>query len=257
MKKLLPLVALSAAALAGQSPVFPAARLVDLTHPFDAQTIYWPTAQPFRYEKEHWGVGPGGYFYAAGRYSASEHGGTHLDAPIHFAEGTATVDEIPPADLFLPAVVVDVSARTQGNPDYRVQPSDLSAWERVHGRIPAGSAVLVRTGWGRYWPDRARYLGTAKPGDVAGLRFPGIGVEAAKVLAARGVRAVGIDTASIDHGRSKDFIAHRTLYAENIYGLENLANLEKLPPRGATLIALPMKIAGGSGAPVRVVALLP
>jgi kynurenine formamidase len=177
MKKLLPLVALSAAALAGQSPVFPAARLVDLTHPFDGQTIYWPTAQPFRYEKEHWGVGPGGYFYAAGRYSASEHGGTHLDAPIHFAEGKAAVDEIPLADLFLPAVVVDVSARAQGNPDYRVQPSDLAAWERAHGRIPAGSAVLVRTGWGRYWPDRARYLGTAKPGDVAGLRFPGIGVE--------------------------------------------------------------------------------
>lgn len=257
MGKLLSLSALFAAALAGQAPVFSPARLVDLTHPYDDKTIYWPTAQPFRYEKEHWGVRPGGYFYAAGRYSASEHGGTHLDAPIHFAEGRATVDQIPVADLFLPAIVIDVSAAARSNPDYQAQAADIAAWERAHGRISAGTAVLVRTGWGRYWTDPKRYLGTDRPGDVAGLRFPGIGAEAAKALVARGVRAVGIDTPSIDYGRSKDFQTHRILYAANIYGLENIANLEKLPPRGATLMALPMKIAGGSGAPVRAVALLP
>lgn len=251
------ITALMGAALSAQAPRFHPSKLVDLTWNYDENTIYWPTAQPFHYEKEHWGKGPRGYFYASGRYSASEHGGTHLDAPIHFAQGKATVDAIPVADLFLPAAVIDVSTHCAANPDYQVQLSDITAWERAHGRIPPSSAVLVRTGWGRFWPDKAKYLGTATPGDVAGLRFPGIGEEAAKVLAARGIRAVGIDTPSIDYGRSKDFLAHRVLYAANIYGLENIANLEKVPPQGAVLIALPMKITGGSGAPVRIVALLP
>lgn len=250
-------VGLCAVAFAAQAPRFDTAKLVDLTWPYDARTIYWPTAQPFHYEKEHWGQGPGGYFYAAGRFAASEHGGTHLDAPVHFAEGRRAADEIPVADLLLPAVVIDVRGKAAADPDYAVAPADIAGWERNHGRIPAGSAVLIRTGWGRFWPDRRKYLGTDKPGDVAGLRFPGIGVEAAKMLVARGIRAVGIDTPSLDHGRSKDFLAHRILLAENIYGLENVANMEKLPATGATLIALPMKIAGGSGAPVRIVALLP
>jgi kynurenine formamidase len=248
---------LLAAVLCAQAPVLDRSRLVDLTYPFDEKTVYWPTAQPFRYEKEHWGKAPGGYFYAAGRYAASEHGGTHLDAPVHFAEGKAAVDAIPVADLFLPAVVIDVAAKAAADPDYLLQPADIADWERAHGRIPAGSAVLVRTGWGRFWPDRKKYLGTDRPGDTAGLRFPGIGPEAAKALAVRKIRAVGIDTASLDYGRSKDFATHRILAAENIYGLENIANLEKAPATGATLIALPMKIAGGSGAPVRIVALLP
>ncbi|HWQ55908.1 MAG TPA: cyclase family protein [Bryobacteraceae bacterium] len=245
------------AALSAQPPRFPPSKLVDLTWAFDENTIYWPTAQPFRYEKENWGKGPGGYFYASGRYSASEHGGTHMDAPVHFAEGKTTVDAIPVADLFLPAAVIDISAKCATSPDYQLQLSDVAAWERAHGRIPPDSAVLVRTGWGRFWPDKRKYLGTAAPGDVAGLHFPGIGEEAAKALAARGIRAVGIDTPSIDYGRSRDFLAHRVLYALNIYGLENIANLEKVPAQGAILIALPMKIGGGTGAPVRIVALLP
>ena len=136
--------------------------------------------------------------------------------------------------------------------------ADIKQWERQHGRIEAGAVVLVRTGWGRFWPDRKTYLGSDAPGDTANLHFPGISREAAELLAReRRIDGVGIDTASLDFGQSKDFIAHRILNGANIYGLENVANLERLPAVGATIIALPMKIKGGSGGPVRIIALLP
>lgn len=230
--------------------------IVDLTHPFDEQTIYWPTAKPFTWEKEAWGPTPGGYWYSAARYSASEHGGTHVDAPIHFAQGRQTVDQIPLSSLIGPAAVIDVTPAAARDPDYRLSAADVTAWEGKHGRIVAGTIVLIRTGWGRSWGNRKAYLGDDRPGETGNLHFPGISREAAELLVARRVHAVGIDTASLDHGPSKDFIAHRTLASANIPGLENVANLERLAPTGATLIALPMKIRGGSGGPARVVAIL-
>jgi kynurenine formamidase len=233
------------------------AKIVDLTYAFDDRTMYWPTAKPFVWEKEAWGRSPGGYFYSAGRYSASEHGGTHLDAPIHFAEGKQTADAIPIANLVGPAVVIDISAAASKNADALLTPADIESWEREHGRIPAHSILLVRSGWGSRWGDKKAYLGTDKPGDTANLHFPGIAFEAAELLVQRGIDAVGIDTASIDHGPSKDFMTHRILNGADIYGLENVANLERLPETGATLIALPMKIAGGTGGPVRIIAILP
>lgn len=232
-------------------------KLVDLTYPFDENAIYWPNAQPFKWEKSSWGRTEGGYFYAAGRYAASEHGGTHLDAPIHFAEGKQTIDEVPLDRLVAPAVVIDISQACAGDADYLLKPQDVTSFEKTNGRIAPGTIVLVRTGWGRFWPDKKRYLGSNVPGDTANLHFPGIGRPAAELLAKRKIAAVGIDTASMDHGPSKDFIAHRILGEANIYGLENVANLDKVPVRGATIIALPMKIKGGSGGPVRIVALLP
>ena len=242
-----------------RAPVpFDVARAIDLTYPFDEQTIYWPTARPFRWERDAWGETPGGYFYASGSYSASEHGGTHLDSPVHFAAGRRTTDEIPLSSLIAPAVVIDISAACARDRDYLLRVADISAWERRHGPIPAGSIVLIRTGWGRFWPDRRRYMGTDAPGDTANLHFPGISREAAQFLAtARRINGVGIDTASLDYGQSRDFIAHRILSEANIYGLENVANLERLPATGATLIALPMKIRGGTGGPARIIAILP
>jgi kynurenine formamidase len=233
-------------------------KLVDLTWPYDEKTIYWPTGKAFQWEKESWGPSPGGYWYASGRYAASEHGGTHIDAPIHFGKGKQTLDEIPLAQLVARAIVVDISAACARNPDYSLSAADLAAWEKAHGRIPDSSIVLVRTGWGKFWPDKKRYLGSDTPGDTAHLHFPGIAPDAAKFLAEqRKIAGVGIDTASIDHGPSKDFMTHRILNGAGIYGLENVAYLEKVPVTGATLIALPMKIKGGSGGPVRIVALLP
>ncbi len=233
-------------------------KLLDLTYSYDEETIYWPTARPFRWEKESWGPSPGGYWYSAARYSASEHGGTHLDSPIHFAENGETADEIPLSRLIGPAVVVDITVMANTNPDYRLTIEDLTSWEQNHGRFPRGAILLVKTGWGRHWPDRKRYLGTDKPGDVAGLRFPGISREAAEWIANRqSFSGVGIDTASIDYGRSTDFIAHRILNGAKIYALENVARLERVPPTGATIFALPMKIRGGSGGPARIIAITP
>jgi kynurenine formamidase len=232
-------------------------KAIDLTYDYDEKTIYWPTAQPFRFEHESWGVSPGGWWYSAGRYSASEHGGTHIDSPIHFAKGQVTTEAIPLSRLIAPAVVIDVAGQCAGHADYLVTAADLQAWEKVHGPIPRGAIALIRTGWGKYWPDKKRYLGTDKQGDVAGLHFPGIAKSAAELLVKRAVVGLGIDTASMDFGQSKDFATHQVLNGAGIYGLENVANLERVPVTGATLIALPMKIKGGSGGPVRMIALLP
>jgi kynurenine formamidase len=239
-------------------PALPDAKVVDLTYAFDATTIYWPTDQSFRWERTKWGPAPGGYWYASATYAASEHGGTHIDSPIHFAEGGATVDRIPPEKLIGPAVVIDVSEACARDRDYRLRVADIAAWERAHGPIPAGAIVLMRTGWGRFWPDKVRYLGSATPDDAASLHFPGISQEAARWLAAeREIDGVGTDTASLDAGPSRDFLAHRALNGAGLYGLENVAHLDRLPPTGATLIALPMKIKGGTGAPTRIIAILP
>jgi kynurenine formamidase len=235
----------------------PADRLVDLTHAFDAHTIYWPTARGFELDPVARGTSEGGWWYAANDFCAAEHGGTHLDAPFHFAEHGWTVDQIPLARLTGPAAVVDVSARATADPDAMVTVADLDAFEAAHGRFEAGTIVLLRTGFGTRWGDRARYLGTAVPGDVKGLRFPGLDPDAARRLVERGAGAVGIDTASIDRGRSADFRAHQVLGTANVPVFENLARLDALPPRGATFIGLPMKIGGGSGAPLRAIAVLP
>jgi kynurenine formamidase len=237
---------------------FDRSKLVDLTHSFDQSTIYWPNAESFRWEKERWGKSETGSWYAAARYAASEHGGTHIDSPIHFAEGKATVDEIPLTQLVGPAVVVDVTKQSKRDPDYQVSASDIQRWERNNGRIPVGAIVLFRTGWSKFWPDKKRYIGSDVPKDTAHLHFPGLARDAAEYLAKRArIVGIGIDTASIDPGISRDFIAHQILNGANFYGLENLANLERLPAKGAWIIALPMKIRGGSGAPTRVIAVLP
>jgi kynurenine formamidase len=231
--------------------------IVDLTHAYNEKTVYWPTApSKFRLEKLAYGPTDGGYFYSAFALSTPEHGGTHLDAPIHFSESGQTADMIPLERLMAPAVVIDVSAQARASRDYRLTLDDVVAFEKTHGAIPAHAIVLLRTDWSRHWPDAKAYLGDDRPGDASRLSFPSYGDDAARLLVEeRRAAALGVDTASIDFGRSTDFIVHRLAAARNVPGLENLTNLDRLPPRGATVIALPMKIEGGSGGPVRVVAL--
>jgi kynurenine formamidase len=242
-------------------PGFPAGTLVDLSHAYDEQTIFWPTAlEGFKLEKVADGVTPAGYYYAANNFCTAEHGGTHLDAPVHFAAGHPAADRIPLDRFIGPAVVVDVTAAAEKNADYLVTTADLEAWEREHGRISADAIVLLRTGFSKRWPDAAGYLGTAERGEqaVPKLHFPGLHPDAAKwIVANRPVKAIGIDTASIDYGQSTLFESHRTLYERDIPAFENLTNLDRLPITGAHIIALPMKIGGGSGAPLRAVAILP
>jgi kynurenine formamidase len=235
------------------------AEIVDLSHAFDERTLYWPTApSTFVLERLHHGPTPGGFFYAANSFCTPEHGGTHFDAPIHFAEGRRSADAVPVRQLVGPAVVLDVSRQAAADPDYRLALADVRAWEAAHGAIPAGAIVALRTGWGTRWPDRKRYLGDDTPGDASKLHFPSYGEEAAAYLVGeRQVGALGVDTASIDHGPSRDFRVHRLAAAADVPGLENLANLDRLPLAGAWIIALPMKIAGGSGGPLRAVAILP
>ena len=235
-----------------------AGRWVDLTYSYSEETIYWPTAEGFRLEEESYGMTPGGWFYSSYKYSASEHGGTHFDAPIHFAEGRDASEAVPLDRLIGPVAVVDVSE--QASPDYLVTVDDLTKWESRHGPIPPGAILLLRTGWGERWPDPVRYLGTDLKGPeaVPELHFPGLGPDAARWLVEnREIDAIGIDTPSIDYGQSTTFETHQILYEENMPGFENVAHLEELPEWGAYLVALPMKIQGGSGGPLRVVAFIP
>ncbi len=233
--------------------------LVDLTYPYDDNTVFWPTSPTqFTLESLAYGVGDQGFFYSANQFCTPEHGGTHLDAPIHFAEARHTVDQIPLDRLIGPAVVIDISAQAAADRDYRLQLEDVRNFETEHGDVPEGAIVLVHTGWGQFWGDALAYLGDNTPGDASNLHFPSFGLEAVRHLVTqRKIAAIGIDTASIDFGQSTDFLVHRLVAEGNMPGLENVANLDQLPPTGAFVIALPMKIAGGSGGPVRVIALLP
>jgi kynurenine formamidase len=250
------LLALAAACRPRANPidVLQSGSWVDLSYPFDSTTIYWPTAQPFRLEVVSAQRTAGGYYYAANNIAAAEHGGTHLDAPVHFAEGKHATDQIPLDQLIGASVVVDVTSQVaEQGADYQITPQLL---ESAGVDSFAGKIVLVRTGWGSRWPDRARYLGTGKIGQaaVAELHFPGIHPNAARWLRDRGVKAVGIDTPSIDFGQSQTFETHQLLFAANIPAFENVAHLDQLPATGAFVIALPMKIGGGSGGPLRIVA---
>lgn len=236
------------------------ADLVDLTHTYDEQTLYWPSSPPARFELKELAYGrtTGGWFYSSYAVCTPEHGGTHLDAPIHFAEGRRTADQIPLGQLIAPAVVIDISSKAAADADYRLTAADIREWEQRNDAIAAGTIVLLRTGWSKRWPDRLAYFGDSSTTSSANLHFPSYGEDAARLLVTeRRVAALGVDTASIDYGASQDFIVHQIANAADVPGFENITNLERVPARGAWIIALPMKIGKGSGAPVRIVAAVP
>jgi kynurenine formamidase len=253
------LLALEVPVMAQRSRTFPPDRIVDLTYAFDANSVYWPTAEQFKLETDFEGMTDKGYFYSAYRYSAAEHGGTHLDSPVHFAKGRASVDQLSLEQLMGPAIVIDVTAQCAANRDYLVSVADFQNWERRNGRIKWGTIVLLRTGFGKHYPDAKNYLGTDERGAaaVAKLHFPGLDPVAARWLTTnRSIKAIGLDTASIDYGQSTLFESHRILFEKNIPAFENVANLDQLPVKGFSVIALPMKIKGGSGGPLRIVAIM-
>jgi len=242
-----------------QEPEAVAGRYVDLTYGFDESTVFWPTAEGFKLEVLSADTTEAGFYYAANQFSLAEHGGTHLDAPVHFSEGKQAADEIPLERLIGPAIIVDVTEQCSLDRDYQVTANDFMAAEKAAGLSLDDKIVLIRTGFGRYWPDREKYMGTAERGPqaVAKLHFPGIDPAAARWLVnERNVKAVGIDTPSLDYGQSTLFETHVTLFTDNIPGFENVANLDQLPLSSFTVIALPMKIKGGSGGPLRIVAVL-
>ncbi|MDR4496092.1 MAG: cyclase family protein [Nitrospirales bacterium] len=245
--------------LTGCNPsVMPRGQLVDLTYSFDEQTLYWPHNQPFQWQKTSWGPNQNGDWYASANFSASEHGGTHLDAPIHFAQDGLSVDQIPLSNLMGEAIVLDIREKVASNPDYTLQLTDIVEWESQHGRIPSKSVVLLLTGWGRYWPHPTQYFGSPTPSDPLSLHFPSFSKVSAEFLVReRKIAGIGVDTASIDPGQSREFPVHQILAESNGIALENVANLDQLPLTGTWLIALPMKIKGGTGAPVRILGISP
>ncbi|MEE9913827.1 MAG: cyclase family protein [Deltaproteobacteria bacterium] len=237
------------------------AHLLDMTYAYDENTIYWPNATPFKLTSEFQGVTERGYWYAANFYAASEHGGTHVDAPLHFAQKGRTIDQIPLAEWIGPAVRIDVRQQCAGDRNYLLSVADIRAWENKYGRIPDGAWVIMYTGIGtQFYPDPKRVLGTDKKGLPAlpELSFPGYSRESALFLTReRNIKGIAIDTPSIDYGQSQDFQVHRVICGADKLALENIANLDKLPARGATLYVIPMSIRNATGAPARVFAILP
>lgn len=202
------------------------------------------------------------YYYIYSRlqleeYSGALHVGTHMDAPCHFAKGKWCADEIPLERLMGPAAVVDITEKAEANPDAMVDVDDLKHWEELSGGTLDGSIVVIRSGWGRRWKDRDAFIGTSD-NDITKLHFPGMSPEAAQWLVDnRDIHGVISESLSLDPGQAKDFMAHRILLAANIYGLENVANVEEIPIFGAMIYVRPMKIGKASGAPTRIVAKYP
>lgn len=241
-------------------------RVVDLTMPLEAGTPVlalppqWPNTPGFtlheisRYDER----GPAWYW---NWFETGEHTGTHFDAPIHWVSGqhlpNSTVDTISPAHFIAPACVIDVTAEAAADPDFLLTPERVRAWEEEHGAIPAGSWVLLRTGWSQR-PSPEAYLNM----DQSGAHTPGWTYECAQFLATeREVIGVGVETVGTDAGQAAGFdppfCNHFTMHGHGKFGLASLCNLDQLPPTGALIIAAPLKITGGSGSPVRVLALVP
>ena len=235
-------------------------KIIDLSHDYSKETIYWVTAQTFDLDTVFAGETENGFYYTANNFSTAEHGGTHIDAPIHFAKGGLTVDELPLSSLIGKGIKIDISEKALQDRDYLISKEDLIQWESDHKKqIPKGSIVLLETGYSKFYPDAVKYMGTDQRGPEAVelLHFPGLSEEAAIWLTKnRHIKAIGIDTPSIDYGQSKLFKSHVVLMSNNIPAFENLTNLNELPPESFEVIALPMKIKGGSGAPLRAVALI-
>lgn len=228
--------------------------LVDLTHTLSASSPYWPGPEtsPFRHDtlQAHPDGAP-----SMAAFFVPEHFGTHLDAPVHSAQGQPSVDRIRTDRLFAPAVVVDVTDAVDDDPDYALTVADLQGWEARHGRIPRGSVILARTGWADRWPDADAYFA---PDTEGVLHFPGFGTAAARFLVEeRDVVGIGIDSGSVDPGVATGFPVHALVNGAGLYHLENLADLSVLPEAGAWVVVAPVKIEGGSGAPARVFAVLP
>lgn len=227
-------------------------RVIDLSYAINDKLVPWPGDKKWFEAEVNASVEKNGYFTRS--FWMLEHYGTHLDAPVHFPPGKATVDQIPARQLFGPAVVMDARAEGAKDADYQLPAAHVEEWEKRNGGIPAGAIVLLRTGWATRWPNAQEYR---NPDAEGRMHFPGFSVEAAKLLIERKVSGLGCDTMSVDYGASTDFEVHRLALGSGLYHLENLTDLSALPEEGAFLVVAPIKLEGGSGGPVRVFALVP
>jgi kynurenine formamidase len=231
-------------------------RVVDLSYAINDHLPPWPGDTKSFEARPNANIERDGYFTRS--FWMLEHYGTHLDAPAHFPPGKTTVDQIPVERLIGPAAVLDVSnvsaGKTAESADYRLPVGRVKQWESVHGTIPAGAIVLLRTGCASMWPDAARYRNLDSAGT---MHFPGFSVEAVQYLISKHISGIGADAMSVDPGDSKDYAVHHLALGSDLYQIENLADLSTVPEAGAWLIVAPIKLEGGSGGPCRVFALVP
>jgi kynurenine formamidase len=229
-------------------------RVIDLTHALSESSPFWPDSagNPFNYDTifTQANGSPG-----MGKYFIPEHYGTHMDAPIHSANNQPSVDTLTPQQLFGPAVVIDISAKCEVNPDYTLTVDDIKSWEDENGPLPDRAIVLLFTGWSKKWDNYDAYKNEDSKGQ---MHFPGFSIEAAKFLIAeRSILGIGIDDFSVDAAVAKEFPVHGIVNGAGKFHLENVANLHDMPPTGAYLINAPIKLEGGSGGQVRVFAIVP
>jgi kynurenine formamidase len=223
-------------------------RFADLTHTFTEGFPVFVGDPPDREKINDYATSG---FYAQ-RWTFGEHSGTHMDAPGHFVPGGRLAPAITPRELVVPIVVIDISSRAKENPDATVEVRDLRRFERRHGRIPRGALVAMDSGWAAKVNDPLEFKGGAS---YPNYHFPGFGVEAALWLAEeRKVTAIGVDTLSLDPGNSTTFPVHVNFLATDRYGIENLAGLDRIPPRGAVAYVGLIPWEEGSGGPCRVIA---
>ncbi|WP_135502284.1 cyclase family protein [Roseovarius aestuariivivens] len=184
--------------------------------------------------------------------SVNEHTGTHVDAPLHFSADGMSVDEIPVGTLVAPLCVIDIAAKAEENADAQVTPEDLKAWMASHGDIPDNACVALHSGWGaKTGTDAFRGF----DGEV--MHFPGFHVEATQMLLEEtGAMSIASDTLSLDHGPSADFATHYAWLPTGRFGIENIANLDKVPASGATVVIGAPKHKGGTGGPARIFAMV-
>jgi kynurenine formamidase len=225
-------------------------RIVDLTHVLHDGMAFWPGGVPFKKTRlVDYDQG-----YQLHKFEVGENTGTHVDAPSHFIKGQIPIDQIALDHLVVEAVVIDVKTKAASDSDYRLSAQDVRDWEAEHGTIAEGVLVIANTGWHQRFSEPKRYV---NQGEDKVMHFPGYHPDAAKLLVERNVVGIGIDTLSLDHGPSKDFATHLVMLKAGKYQIENLANLDALPPKGATVVIGVLPVKDGSQAQARILAFVP
>lgn len=227
-------------------------RVVDLSHVISPEIPLWP-GDPAVEFKTVADIDKDGYYLRS--FTIGEHSATHMNAPNSFHAGGAGIDGYAAESLVVPAVVVDVAGKAAADADYAATVEDITTWEAKNGRIPKGSVVLLSTGWAKRWDDPKAFLNVDADGK---LHFPGFGGDTTKfLLAERGIAGVGIDTHGVDPGLDESFATNNQVLEQPRIALENLANLDQLPPTGSTLVIGLLRLKDGSGSPVSVLAFVP
>ncbi|MEH1847752.1 MAG: cyclase family protein [Nostoc sp.] len=227
-------------------------RVIHLSHVIDIDIPQWsgdPTVE-FETVAE---LNNDGYYLR--RFSLGEHSATHINAPNSFHSSAVGIDQYPAQSLVVPAVVIDIRQATAVNPDYALTIADVLAWEEQYGKIFAGYVVILNTGWQEKWLDKSAFLNHDSQGIA---HFPGFGSDATQfLLNERQIAGVGIDTHGVDPGQDNSFAINRLVLEQPRIVLENLTNLDQLPPKGTTLVIAVLRLRGGSGSPVGVLGLVP